>query len=70
MKSIWNLISTFIIISLVIWYIKGHFGKYFIFFWLNTSISFLIYSDQKSKEMLYERRSGADIWAEKYEGGY
>ena len=70
MKSIWNLISTFTLISLIIGYIKGHFGKYFIFFWLNTICAFFIYSNHKSKELSYERRSGADIWAEKYNEGY
>ena len=43
MKAIWKILSNFFIIALTIafvrWYVKGHFGKYFLFFWLNTIIA-------------------------------
>lgn len=43
MKGLFNFISGIIVFALAFaflkWYIKGHFGKYFIFFWLNTLLS-------------------------------
>ncbi len=45
------------------WYIKGHFGKYFIFFWLNTIISIIMYfNQQKQIEQEYDHRTGAEVW--------
>jgi hypothetical protein len=45
------------------WYIKGHFGKYFIFFWLNTIITFMMYFNHKNQiEQEYDHRTGAEIW--------
>lgn len=47
MKALWNLLSSFIIIALFIWfirwYVKGHFGKYAIFFWSYTILSIILY---------------------------
>ena len=44
------------------WYIKGHFGKYFIFFWINTSVSFGIYYNHQANKIPYDTRTGAEIW--------
>jgi hypothetical protein len=70
MKGIWNLVSSFIIISLTIWfvkwYIKGHFGKYFILFWLNTILAIGIYIYDTSNKVPYDHRTGAEIWEEQY----
>ena len=45
------------------WYIKGHFDKYFIFFWLNTIISIIMYfNQQKQIEQEYDHRTGAEVW--------
>jgi hypothetical protein len=46
------------------WYVKGHFGKYFIFFWLNTIMAFVIYFNRQSKIEEYDHRTGAEIWDE------
>ena len=32
------------------WYIKGHFSKYFIFFWLNTIIAIIMFVYNKQYE--------------------
>jgi hypothetical protein len=44
--------------------VKGHFGKYFIFFWLNTIMAFVIYFNRQSKIEEYDHRTGAEIWDE------
>jgi hypothetical protein len=45
------------------WYIKGHFGKYFIFFWLNTIMALLMFvGHQQQIEEEYDNRTGAEIW--------
>ncbi len=45
------------------WYVKGHFGKYFIFFWLNIIIAFVMYfNHQQQIEEEYDNRTGAEIW--------
>jgi hypothetical protein len=45
------------------WYIKGHFGKYFIFFWLNTIIALLMFvGHQQQIEQEYDHRTGAEVW--------
>lgn len=47
MRLILKIISNITIIALLIWfiqwYVKGHFGKYAIFFWLNTIIAIIMY---------------------------
>ena len=66
MKAIWNLVSSFIVIALTIWfvqwYVKGHFGKYFIFFWLNTILAIGIYIHRTSNEIPYDHRTGVEVW--------
>jgi hypothetical protein len=45
------------------WYIKGHFGKYFIFFWLNTIMALLMFvGHQQQIEEEYDNRTGAEVW--------
>ncbi len=46
------------------WYIKGHFGKYFILFWLNTIMAFMIYFNRQSQIEKYDHRTGAEVWNE------
>lgn len=46
------------------WYVKGHFGRYFILFWLNTIFSFVIYFNRQSKMEEYDHRTGAEVWNE------
>ena len=67
MKAIFNFISSIVVFALAFvflkWYIKGHFGKYFILFWLNTIISFAMYFNHKSQiEQEYDHRTGAEVW--------
>ena len=51
MKKLGELLGGLIVFYLayvfLVWYIKGHFGKYFIFFWLNTILSIGMYYDHK-----------------------
>ena len=52
--------------AFLLWYIKGHFGKYFIFFWLNTILSIVIGINHQNKiEQEYDHRTGAEIWEER-----
>ena len=45
------------------WYVKGHFSKYFIFFWLNTIITFIMYFNHKDQiKQEYDHRTGAEVW--------
>ena len=47
------------------WYVKGHFGKYFIFFWLYTILSIVMYINHQNKiEEEYDHRTGSEIWEE------
>lgn len=69
MKAIWNIFSSFIVIALTIWfvqwYIKGHFGKYFIFFWLWTIISIVMYLSNPGYNPNWpqqDNRTGAEVW--------
>ena len=66
MKAIWNFTSAFMIISLFVWfiqwYIKGHFGKYFIFFWLNTILSIVIYINSVNNKPKEDNTPGYVYW--------
>jgi len=73
MKGIWNFISTVSILVLTFvflrWYIKGHFGKYFIFFWLWTIISIVIYLNNPGYNTNWpqrDNRTGAEVWNSNY----
>ena len=70
MRMLWNIFNKFIIIALAIafvrWYVKGHFGKYFILFWLNTILAIVINLYNKSNETPYDHRTGAEIWEQQY----
>jgi hypothetical protein len=66
MKTLWNIISSIMILALtyafVRWYIKGHFGKYFIFFWLNTIIAINIYIYDKATKPKHDPTPGYVYW--------
>ena len=66
MRSIWNFISTISILLLTFvflrWYIKGHFGKYFILFWLWTLLSIVLYIYNKNNQPLYDSTPGYVYW--------
>ena len=70
MKGFWELLNKTIIIALAVafirWYFKGHFGKYFILFWLNTIVAIVMYINHKSNETPYDHRTGAEVWEEQY----
>jgi len=73
MKAIWNLISSFIVIALFVWfiqwYIKGHFGKYFIFFRLNTIIAIIMHLSNPGYNEnwpQHDNRTGAEVWEQTY----
>lgn len=56
----------------IVWYIKGHFSKYFIFFWICTisSAIFLVYDHNRSEreyqeyQLKYGSKSGYELWNE------
>lgn len=57
MRALWKLFSGIALIGLAFWfltwYVKGHFGKYFIFFWLwtiFTILNYVHYHNSKPKE--------------------
>ena len=66
MKAIWNFISTVSILFLAFvffrWYIKGHFGKYFIFFWLWTFLSIGIYIHHSNHKPVEDTTPGYVYW--------
>lgn len=49
------------------WYIKGHFGKYFLFFWVSTILSIFIYKYGQYKIFKedFDSRSAQEIWDER-----
>lgn len=66
MKAIWNFISSVMILALayafIRWYVKGHFGKYFILFWLNTIMAFAMYFHDKATQPEYDPTPGYVYW--------
>ena len=72
MKGIWNFISTVSILVLTFvflrWYIKGHFGKYFIFFWLWTIISIVIYIHNENNKPVEDTTPGYVYWERNVRG--
>lgn len=68
MKLFWEILNKIIVIALILafirWYFKDHFGKYFIFFWLNTIVAIVMYINQKSNDTPHNNRSEAKIWNE------
>lgn len=80
MRFIFNLLSVFSILYLIFlffkWYIKEHFGKNFIVFWICTLLCIYIYINDMQKikqeqqrykikyETEYDNRSGQEIWTE------
>ena len=50
---------------LIGWYVKGHFGKYFILFWAYSIFVVFMYFNQQHKiKSEYDTRSGQEIWTE------
>lgn len=71
MRTLFSILRGFALFGLAFiflkWYIKGHFGKYFLFFWLWSIISFsMYYNHKKEVEESYDHRTGAEIWEERY----
>jgi hypothetical protein len=66
MKAIFKLISSLFVIGLAIWfvrwYIKGHTGKYAIWFWLNTILSIGIYFNAKANPPIEDTTPGYVYW--------
>lgn len=48
------------------WYIKGHFGKWAIFFWLNTILSISMFYYRKSNIPPPDTRTGAEVWEQNH----
>jgi hypothetical protein len=72
MRAIWNFISAFTVIALAVWfiqwYIKGHFGKHFIFFWLWTIISISLHYYEKSNKPKEDTTPGYVYWERNVRG--
>jgi hypothetical protein len=68
LRTIFNFISSIAIFALAFaflrWYIKGHFGKWAIFFWLYTTFTIIIYINNKNRVVEEDRRTGAEVWEE------
>lgn len=66
MKAIWNILSSIIVVALTIWfikwYVKGHFGKYFILFWLNTILAISMFINHKNNIPPYDPTPGYVYW--------
>ena len=63
LKFVKGLIFIYLAFVFLAWYIKGHFGRYFIFFWLNTILSTVMYFNHKNQiEAEYDHRTGAEVW--------
>ena len=64
-KSIMGLLLFYYVFWAVKWYIKGHFSKYFILFWLYSTLCiFLYFNNQQKLKDSYDPRSGQEIWTE------
>ena len=66
MKAIFNFISSLFIVALTIWfvqwYVKGHFGKYAILFWLNTILAIGMYYNAKANQPKEDTTPGYVYW--------
>lgn len=74
LKSLWNLLNSIIVFTLafvfVRWNIKGHFGKYFLLFWLNTIMAIALQVNRVNHQQPYDHRTGAEVWEEQYGKSY
>jgi hypothetical protein len=71
MKGILKVLEGIFLFGLAIiffkWFLKGLFGRYFIFFWAWLIISFYMYfNHQKEFKESYDRRTGAEVWESQY----
>ena len=66
MKAIFNFISSLYTIVLAVWfvqwYVKGHFGKYAILFWLNTILVIGMYYNAKANKPKEDTTPGYVYW--------
>ena len=66
MKGIFKLIQSVIVVTLAVWfiqwYVKGHFGKYAILFWLNTILSVGMYYNSKANKPKEDTTPGYVYW--------
>ncbi len=65
LKLLEGLMLFYLVFWLLGWYIKGHFGKYFIFFWIFSALCVFVYfNHQQQLKDEYDPRSGQEIWTE------
>ena len=57
-KFLEGVIVFYLAFAFIKWYVSGHFGRYFIFFWLNTIIALIMF--------FYSRETAA----ERYPNGW
>jgi len=66
MKAIFNLVSTLCTVFLAVWftkwYVKGHFGKYAILFFINTIIAICLYIGAKTNKPKEDTTPGYVYW--------
>ena len=66
MSRLWQILSAISILVLTYaflrWYIKGHFGRYFILFWVWTILSMTLFINAKSKQEKYDNTPGYVYW--------
>jgi hypothetical protein len=71
LKVLEGLILFYLLFIFLKWYVKGHFGKYFIFFWAWTIFSFFVYQSESKRineKYASDPRSGYEIWQENMKG--
>lgn len=71
MRTILNLLRSFALFGFAYiflrWFIRGLFGKYFFIFWIWLILALrMYYNHKKQLENSYDRRTGAEVWEEKY----
>ena len=66
MRGFFRLLEGLILFSLAFlflrWFIKGLFGKYFIFFWIYLFIAVIMFISNRVNKEPYDTRTGAEIF--------
>lgn len=66
LKSLWKIFEAFIVFALLFvflrWYIRGHFGKWALFFWIWTIVSIIMFVRQKNRIPEHDNTPGYVYW--------
>lgn len=65
LKVLEGFILFYLLFIVIRWYVKGHFGKYFILFWAYSIFCIVLFTIEKQKmKDDQDPRSGYQIWQE------